>query len=142
MITPSAALASFPYLPAEALRALRHFLGQHKDRIWARFGIVDAFSEGRNWYARTYLAINQGPIVVMIENYRSALLWKLFMGAPEVQAGLLKLGFNSPHLRDTPARAQAPCSTPEKLPVSRRQPGSDAIAGEIGRTDRRGPRPQ
>ncbi len=93
------------HLPAEAMRALRRFLGQQKNRIWARFGFVDAFSEGRNWYARTYLAINQGPIVVMIENYRSALLCKLFMGAPEVQAGLLKLGFNSPHLGDTPAGA-------------------------------------
>lgn len=105
VITPSAALASFPYLPVEAMRALRRFLGQHKNRTWARFGFVDAFSEGRNWYARTYLAINQGPIVVMIENYRSALLWNLFMGAPEVQAGLLKLGFNSPHLGKTPAGA-------------------------------------
>ncbi len=105
VITPSAALASFPYVPAEAMRALRRFLGQQNNRIWARFGFVDAFSEGRNWYARTYLAINQGPIVVMIENYRSALLWKLFMGAPEVQAGLQKLGFNSPHLEETPAGA-------------------------------------
>jgi hypothetical protein len=72
-------------------------------RIWARFGFVDAFSESRNWYAKTYLAINQGPIVAMIENCRSALLWNLFMGAPEVQAGRLRLAFNSPHLGKTPA---------------------------------------
>jgi hypothetical protein len=97
VITPSAALASFPYLPTEAMRALRHFMSKPRDRIWGRFGFVDAFSENRKWYARTYLAINQGPIVIMIENHRSGLLWSLFMGAPEVQLGLSRLGFTSPH---------------------------------------------
>jgi hypothetical protein len=98
VITPSAALASFPYLPAEAMRALRHFMRKPRNRIWGRFGFVDAFCESRNWYARTYLAINQGPIIIMIENFRTGLLWKLFMGAPEIRTGLLKLGFASPHL--------------------------------------------
>ncbi|MFU0507417.1 glucoamylase family protein [Pseudaminobacter sp. NGMCC 1.201702] len=97
VITPSAALSSFPYAPNEAMRALRYFLAK-RHRIWGRFGFVDAFSESRNWYARTYLAINQGPIVIMIENFRSGLLWSLFMSAPEVRAGLSKLGFTSPHL--------------------------------------------
>jgi hypothetical protein len=68
VITPSAALASFPYLPDEAMRALWYFLRKPRHRIWGRFGFVDAFSESRNWYAKTYLAINQGPIVTMIEN--------------------------------------------------------------------------
>jgi hypothetical protein len=99
VITPSAALSSFPYAPAEAMRALRNFLSKPHHRIWGRFGFVDAFCESRNWYARTYLAINQGPIVIMIENFRSGLLWNLFMSAPEVRAGLSKLGFTSPHLR-------------------------------------------
>jgi hypothetical protein len=103
VITPSAALASFPYLPTEAMRALRYFMRKPRGRIWGRFGFVDAFSECRNWYARTYLAIDQGPIVIMIENFRTGLLWNLFMSAPEVRKGLLKLGFNSPHLH-APAR--------------------------------------
>ena len=98
VITPSAALSSLPYMPAEAMSALRGFLARPRHRIWGRFGLVDAFCDNRNWYARTYLAINQGPIVAMIENHRSGLLWKLFMGAPEIRRGLARLGFTSPHL--------------------------------------------
>ncbi|AMS44684.1 beta-glucosidase (plasmid) [Aminobacter sp. NyZ550] len=93
VITPSAALSSFPYVPDQAMAALRGFLTKPRDRIWGRFGFVDAFCENRNWYARTYLAINQGPIVAMIENHRTGLLWKLFMGAHEVRLGLARLGF-------------------------------------------------
>lgn len=106
VITPSAALSSFPYAPQEALRALGCFLTKPKHRIWGRFGFVDAFCESRDWYARTYLAINQGPIVIMMENFRTGLLWDLFMSAPEVRGGLSKLGFKSPHL--SPARAAIP----------------------------------
>jgi hypothetical protein len=95
IIAPSAALSSFPYAPAEAMRALRGFLTKPRKRIWGRFGFVDAFCEGRNWYSRTYLAINQGPIIAMIENHRTGLLWRLFMGAPEVRRGLARLGFTS-----------------------------------------------
>jgi len=98
VITPTAALASLPYLPEAALRALRHFrfgLGEH---IWGRYGFTDAFNLTSGWYATSYLAIDQGPIVCMIENYRSQLLWRLFMGAPEVRRGLRRLGFSSPAL--------------------------------------------
>jgi hypothetical protein len=97
-ISPTAALSSFPYAPRAALQALRHFLGVHGSRIWGRYGFVDAFCERRDWYSDVFLAIDQGPIVVMIENYRSGLLWKLFMSIPEVQSGLRRLGFSSPHL--------------------------------------------
>ena len=85
-ISPTAALSSFPYAPEAAMRALRHFL-KHGE-VWGRYGFTDAFNETRDWWADTYLAIDQGPIVVMIENYRSGLLWKLFMAAPEVRRGL------------------------------------------------------
>jgi len=103
-ISPTAAIASMPYVPRAALRALRHFLAGHGGKLWGRYGLVDAFSETRNWYADTFLAIDQGPIILMIENYRTALLWKLFMSIPEVQAGLRRLDFSSPHLnRRTPA---------------------------------------
>jgi hypothetical protein len=97
VITPAAALSSLPYAPQEAMAALRHFYQDLGDRIWGRFGFVDGFSEQQEWYADTFLAIDQGPIIVMMENHRSALLWKLFMGIPEIQAGLRMLGFRSPH---------------------------------------------
>ena len=97
-IAPTAALASFPYAPAEAMKALRHFLGTFGERIWRPHGFVDAFCPRRDWYASSHLAIDQGPIILMIENFRSGLLWKLFMSAPEVLAGLRRLGFSSPHL--------------------------------------------
>ena len=98
VITPAAALASFPYAPAEAMAALRHLYAELGERIWGRFGFVDGFSEQHDWYAEGYVGINQGAIVAMIENHRSGLLWKLFMGVAEVKAGLRKLGFRSPHL--------------------------------------------
>jgi hypothetical protein len=97
-ISPTAALASFPYAPQEAMQVLRHLLRKHGDKVWGKYGFVDAFNPSRGWYADTFLAIDQGPIVVMIENHRSGLLWKLFMSVPEVQEGLRKLDFTSPHL--------------------------------------------
>jgi hypothetical protein len=93
-ISPTAALSSMPYAPQEAMQALRHFLGVYGEKIWGRFGFVDAFCDSRDWYADTYLAIDQGPIVVMIENHRTGLLWDLFMKAPEIQAGLRALSFS------------------------------------------------
>ena len=80
------------------MRALRHFYHDLGDRIWGRYGFVEGFSEQQGWYADTFVAISQGPIIAMIENYRSGLLWKLFMGIAEIQSGLGKLGFRSPHL--------------------------------------------
>ncbi len=99
VISPTAALASFPYAPEASMRALRHFYEVLGDRIWSEYGFVDAFSETHDWYATSHLAIDQGPIIVMIENYRTGLLWRLFMSCPEIQTGLRKLGFESPHLR-------------------------------------------
>ena len=100
VISPTAALSSFPYTPKYSMQALRHFYVDLGDKIWSEYGFVDAFSESKNWYAKSHLAIDQGPIIVMIENYRSGLLWKLFMSVPEVQAGLQKLGFTSPYLKN------------------------------------------
>jgi hypothetical protein len=98
VIAPTAALSSIVYTPKESLAAMRHFYEKHGDRLWGKYGFFDAFSEHVDWFPRRYLAIDQGPIVVMIENHRSALLWKLFMSCPEVQAGLQKLGFEEPYL--------------------------------------------
>jgi hypothetical protein len=101
VITPSAALSSFPYTPEQSMAALRQFYGCLGDRIWGEHGFVDAFSEAHDWYASSYLAIDQGPIVVMIENYRTGLLWNLFMSCPEIRLGLRRLDFGSPRLADT-----------------------------------------
>ncbi|ULQ56023.1 beta-glucosidase [Flavihumibacter rivuli] len=97
VISPTAALSAFPYTPEYSMQALKHFYFDLGDKIWGEYGFVDAFSESRNWYAQSHLAIDQGPIIVMIENYRSGLLWKLFMSIPEIQGGLRKLGFTSPY---------------------------------------------
>lgn len=94
VITPTAALSSFPYTPEESMRALKYFYFQLGDKLWGQYGFFDAFSIGDNWYPKRYLAIDQCTIAPMIENYRSGLLWKLFMSCPEVQDGLKKLGFN------------------------------------------------
>jgi hypothetical protein len=80
------------------MKALKHFYYDLGSKIWGNYGFVDAFNESKNWYAKSYLAIDQGPEIVMIENYRSGLLWKLFMSCNEVQHGLKKLGFSSPVL--------------------------------------------
>ena len=93
VITPTAALSAFPYTPEFSMKALKHFYYDLGDKIWGEYGFVDSFDETQNWYAKSYLAIDQGPIVVMIENYRTGLLWKLFMSCPEIQTGLKKLGF-------------------------------------------------
>jgi hypothetical protein len=98
VISPTAALSSFPYTPKESMAALKYFYNELGDKMWGEYGFKDAFSEEKNWYANSYLAIDQGPIVVMIENYRTGLIWDLFMSCPEVQGGLIKLGFESPYL--------------------------------------------
>jgi hypothetical protein len=74
---------------------MRNLYENHKAETWGEAGFYDAVSLENNWTAKRYLAIDQGPEVVMIENYRSGLLWKLFMNAPEVKEGLKKLGFKS-----------------------------------------------
>jgi hypothetical protein len=93
-ITPTAALSAFPYTPDKSMKALRHFYDDLGDKIWGSYGFKDAYNETRNWYANSYLAIDEGPIVVMMENYRTGLLWKLFMSCPEIKSGLTKLGFS------------------------------------------------
>lgn len=95
VITPSAALSSFPYTPDESMRALKFFYYTLGDRLWGEYGFYDAFNLTDGWTADSYLAIDQGPIIIMIENYRTGLLWELFMSAPEVQSGFTTLGFTN-----------------------------------------------
>jgi len=94
VIAPTAALSSFAYTPTESMQALHFFYYTLGDKLWGDYGFKDAFNLNTRWFADSYLAIDQGSIVVMIENYRTALLWNLFMQNTNVQAGLTKLGFS------------------------------------------------
>lgn len=99
VISPTAALSAFPYTPEYSMKALKHFYFDLGDKIWGEYGFVDGFSEEHNWYAKSYLSIDQGPEICMIENYRTGLLWKLFMSSPDVKRGLNKLGIESPAIK-------------------------------------------
>ena len=99
-ISPTAALSAMPYTPNESIAALKHFYRTHGSSLWGDFGFRDAFnmtysSKGvlGTWFSDGYLAIDQGPIIVMIENYRSQLLWNKFMANPEIQTALTAVGF-------------------------------------------------
>jgi hypothetical protein len=94
VISPTAAISSMPYTPAESLKVM-HYLYQNKDKMLGPAGFYDAFSPHYNfWVTETYLAIDQGPQIIMIENHRTGLLWNLFMQNEDVKKGLDKLGFN------------------------------------------------
>lgn len=94
VITPTAALSSFPFTPEASMMAMESFYYQMGDRLWGEYGFYDAFNVTEEWYASSYLAIDQGPIILMIENYRTGLLWELLMKDQDLKAGLTKLNFN------------------------------------------------
>jgi hypothetical protein len=94
-ITPAAAIPSIPYTPAESLGALKHFYRTYGPDLWGEYGFYDAFNLKANWFADSYLAIDQGPIIDMIENYRSGLLWSQFMANPEIAPALSAIGFET-----------------------------------------------
>ena len=94
VITPTAALSSFPFTPGASMKALEFFYYQMGDRLWGEYGFYDAFNVTEEWYADSFLAIDQGPIILMIENYRTGLLWDLLMKDQDLKAGLAKLNFN------------------------------------------------
>lgn len=98
VISPTAAISSLPYTPTESMNALKFFYYTLGDKLWGQYGFIDAFNLTNIWFDNDFLAIDQGPEIVMIENYRSGLLWNLFMSCPEVKTGMKKLGFQSPNL--------------------------------------------
>ncbi|GGC54223.1 glucoamylase family protein [Chelatococcus reniformis] len=95
VIAPTAAIGSYPYVPDESLAAMRYFYEERGRDLWTEYGFVSSFSDARKWVSPTHIAIDQGPIVCMIENGRSGLLWELFMSCPEVRQGLGLLGFST-----------------------------------------------
>ncbi len=98
VITPTAAISSIPYTPKKSLKAMHYFYEQLGDSLWGKYGFHDAYSLQYHWFDNDYVAIDEGPIVDMIENYRTGLLWKLFMSDPDVKKGLKRLGFSSPNI--------------------------------------------
>lgn len=98
VIAPTAAISSIPYTPVESMNALKFFYYKLGDKLWKQYGFIDAFSLKDLWFADSFLAIDQGPMIVMIENYRSGLIWNLLSNCPEVKAGLTSLGFSAPYL--------------------------------------------
>lgn len=92
-IAPTAALSSMPYTPEASMKAIRKFYYIFGDRLWGEYGFHDAFNLGKMWFASSYIAIDQGPVVIMIENHRTGLLWDNFMKNADIRAGLDKLGF-------------------------------------------------
>jgi hypothetical protein len=97
VIAPTAALSSLPYTPDVSMNTLRFFYYILGDKIWGAYGFSDAFNLTNIWFDADYIAIDEGPIICMIENYRSKLLWNLFMSCPEVKTGMTNLGFSSQH---------------------------------------------
>jgi hypothetical protein len=93
VISPTAALSSMPFTPQESMDALRYFYYKLGDKTFKEYGFIDAFSLHHIWYADSFLAIDQGPIIIMIENHRSELLWNLLMKNKDLKVGLEKLGF-------------------------------------------------
>ena len=92
-ITPTAAISSIVYTPQESIDFIKHIYRTYGSNVWGEYGFKDAFNPTQNWYANSYLAIDQGPIIVMMENYRSGLLWDTFMANTEVQPMLNAIGF-------------------------------------------------
>ena len=92
-ISPTAAISSIVYTPQESIDFIKHIYRTYGSSVWGEYGFKDAFNPTQNWYTNSYLAIDQGPIIVMMENYRSGLLWNTFMANPEVQPMLNAIGF-------------------------------------------------
>jgi hypothetical protein len=98
VIAPTAAISSLPYTPDKSMKALRFYYYTLGDKLFKEYGFIDAYSLQQLWFSNTTLAIDQGPIIIMIENYRSQLIWNLLSNCPEVKRGLTSLGFKAPYL--------------------------------------------
>src|SRR5699024_7008659 len=92
-MTPTGAISSFPYTPERSMKALKYFYREMGDKIWGMYGFRDAFNSSENWVSPIYMGLNQAPMVVMIENYRTGLVWDLFMENPEIKPMLDSIGW-------------------------------------------------
>ena len=87
-VAPEAAGASIVFTPQESIGALKYIYKTHNKKMWGRYGFSDSFNLDRNWYAEDVYAINQGPMLLMIENFLSGLIWKTFMKNIYIRKGL------------------------------------------------------
>lgn len=107
-IAPTAAGGSMPFAPEICLPALIAMRERHGDNLFSRYGFLDSFNEtftsevrlkhghvvpGKGWYADDYLGIDQGPLITMIENHRTGLIWSIMRRNPYIRAGLMRAGF-------------------------------------------------
>jgi exo beta-1,2-glucooligosaccharide sophorohydrolase (non-reducing end) len=99
-IAPTGAISSMPYLPEASMRALKHFYQDKGAELWGPFGFRDAFNQQQDWVANINMGLNQAPMVVMIENYRTGLIWKTFMKNPEIKPALERIGFQPDDPKD------------------------------------------
>ena len=90
-IMPTGALASFPYTPEASMAAFKHYYRDLGADLWGNYGPRDGYNPGENWISPIYMGLSQAPIAVMIENYRTGLVWKQFMSNPEIGEMLRKL---------------------------------------------------
>ncbi len=94
-LTPTGAIASFPYTPEPSMKALKYFYYNLGDKVWGIYGFIDAFNLTQNWFSPIYMGLNQAPMTVMIENYRTGLIWNNFMKNPEITQALKNIGFQN-----------------------------------------------
>lgn len=105
-IAPTGAISAFPYTPEASMRALKHFYRDLGEQTWGVYGFRDAFNLQKNWASGIYMGLNQAPMVVMIENYRTGLVWHNFMANPEIPVMLEHAGFkpDTSNRNDPPAQ--------------------------------------
>ena len=83
-----------PFIPTLALPSLRYMYDKYYDKIWQQYGFTDSFNPKENWYDAGYIGIDEGNMVLMLENFRSGAVWNEFMKIPYVQTALQKAGFH------------------------------------------------
>lgn len=117
-ISPTACISSMPFTPKESIACLKHLYEHHKGKLWGRYGFSDSFNLSRNWFSQKVFAINQGPMVLMIENYRTGFIWNVMNQVPEVKRAFQKAGFREGTIQL--AWPEPPVLTAQKLtqPIS------------------------
>jgi hypothetical protein len=108
-VSPTAAIGSIVFTPKASIAQIRLLLEKLPKKVWGRYGFIDAFNLEEEWYSKRYLGIDQGPILLMIENYRTGLVWKTFMQEESIQQALKAVGFVSESKEETSKR---PAETP------------------------------
>jgi hypothetical protein len=92
-IAPTAVGGSIAFAPEVCIPTLRSMYDTYRSQIWMKYGFRDAFNLTQNWWGPDVIGIDQGPIIIMIENYRTQRVWNRFMRNPDIQRGLERAGF-------------------------------------------------